>query len=61
MNTTRFYAACQRARQNQRHVTMLWNLADSTESPEPLWAILAATCPEAFDDPRDVNTIRFAY
>jgi len=61
MTTTQFQLAAIRAKNAPHLITRLWNVADSTDSPEPLWRILATICPEHFDDPRNANSIRFAY
>jgi hypothetical protein len=47
--------------QRQAAITELWNAIDKLPEPEPFWRLLCAICPDAFDDPRDPNTIRFKY
>ena len=45
----------------QLAVTELWNAIDELRNPEPLWRLLCAICPEAFDDPSNPSSIRFKY
>lgn len=61
MTLIQFSLAAIRAKGNPRLITRLWNVADCRSNPEPLWRILAAICPEQFDDSRDPNSIRFTY
>ena len=42
-------------------VTRLWNLADDTSEPEAYFDILLETCPWAFRDRHDSNSMLFAY
>lgn len=44
-------------------VTRLWNWIDCQDifEPEGLWAHLAQLCGWAFENPADVNSIRFTY
>jgi hypothetical protein len=44
-----------------RDVTRLWNLIDCWEVSEPFWRVLADTCPWAFHEPSQVNSVKFAY
>lgn len=43
------------------NATRLWNAIDNLKRPEDCWAFQAFLLPDCFDDPTDVNTIRFTY
>ena len=43
----------------QRSAARLWNVIDHQNEPEPLWSIMRAMVPWAFDDGRCSNSIRF--
>lgn len=42
-------------------VTRVWNWIDHREAPEPLWDSLRASCPWAFADPKNTNSMLFSY
>jgi hypothetical protein len=42
-------------------ITTLWNAIDDSPAPEAGFAALCELFPDAFDDPRDPNSILFAY
>lgn len=44
-----------------RSATRVWNIIDNYERPEKFWQVLANVCPWAFENPADLNSIRFTY
>ena len=60
MTLKRFEDVARKCR-NRIDVTRLWNLADDTGEPEAYFDILLTTCPWAFKDRHDSNSMLFAY
>ena len=51
---------CRKCR-NLVDATRIWNWIDCQSEPEVLWAIMAKEIPWVFDNPSNVNSMKFTY